>query len=77
MRLLALVGIILVAVWLPFWACLLCALVYAFFYFAWDLVLVGICIDILFGIGLWPYYALCIGVIVYGIELLRPKLSVQ
>ena len=53
---------------------LLLVVIYASRYFAWDILLVAICIDGYFGIGLWPQYTVLIGAIILTMELVLPRL---
>lgn len=77
MRLLIFIGVILIALFVPFWVFLPVAIAYAFWVPAYELILLGAVIDAQFGLGVSHFaymYLTALALVVLGAELAKPHL---
>ncbi len=76
MRILAYIGLFLTALITPFPVFLFCALLYIFFWEAYEVIIIGILIDSVFGTEATSFlYTGAIGLLLLIFTLLRPRLS--
>lgn len=78
MRLFIFCLLILIALNVPFFVFFVCAFLYALWRPAYELIVLGICIDALFGGAISVHgflYTVSLGVLVLGAEVLKPHVS--
>jgi hypothetical protein len=78
-RIFAFLVLLFLVVTLPTWLLAVCALIYAFRFTAYELIVVGACIDTYYGGGTLlyiPYYTFFSIAIVFIAEFIKPRISV-
>lgn len=68
---------ILFGIWLPYGLFAVLAGLYIFRYFAWELLVLALGIDIYFSVDALPYYLLTVAGLLLLIEVIRPKLFIR
>lgn len=77
-RTLSFILLIVGAIALPGWVLLPFALAYAFFFRAYELLVLAACIDAYFGIAAHlPYYTICTLIMLVSVEWLKPYLALH
>jgi hypothetical protein len=77
MRIFLFIVIILIALFLPLWAFVIAASIYALLYTPYELLVLAVCIDAQFGDpsrGLWFLYTLCVAGVLLGSVFIKPQL---
>jgi hypothetical protein len=76
MRIFAFILLALIAITIPFHWFIFSVFVYLIFWTGYEVLVIGIMIDSMFGIGNFAYlYTVCIGMGVVAAELIRPYIS--
>ena len=76
MRILSFIILCLLGFLTPLQVFLFCALLYVFFWSGYELLIIALCIDVLFGTTTTSFlYTISAGLLLVGSELLRPYLS--